>query len=184
MTAGTARAVAAGSEAASTDATAWSSDGVETPDKYVSLYEPGAVEDLRFRFMRRLVVSARRWRSFVDQNLKRGAQTQARWETLLCISISREATQGEIARMVSVEDPTVARMLNTLEKEGQVRRVVANADRRRRLVRLTPEGEQTLAAMQVVIDGLRDAVLQDLDSEEIAVGMRILDKVMARLEVA
>jgi len=165
------------------DAIGWSADGVEEPDSYAQLYPPGSVQDLRFRFMRRLVVGARRWRSHVDQKLRRMEQSQARWETLLCASIHPGATQGELARLVSVEDPTVARMLTGLEKEGAIRRVIADADRRQRIVEVTPEGEKTLAAMQLIIDMLRDAVLQDLDADELETGLRLLDKVLARLEI-
>jgi DNA-binding MarR family transcriptional regulator len=166
------------------DPLAWSSDGVERPESYGKFYSPRSTEDLRFRFMRRRVVSARRWRGYVDQKLRRIDQTQARWETLLCISAHDRPTQSELARLVSVEDPTVARMLNALEKDGDVRRIVASADRRQRLVELTPQGETALVAMQLIIDLLRDSVLQDLTPDELEAGLRILDKVLARLETA
>jgi MarR family transcriptional regulator for hemolysin len=161
----------------------WSADGVEQPDSYVALYEPGSSGDLGFRFMRRLVVSARRWRARVDHRLKRVEQTQARWETLLCVAAhSPGVTQRELARLVSVEDPTVARMLTALEREGAIRRHAGTEDRRQKIVSITPEGEKALAAMQLVTDLLRDTLLQDLDTEELKVGLAILDKLLARLE--
>lgn len=166
------------------DALAWSSDGVEEPQSYATFYPPGSVPDLRFRFMRRLVVGARRWRGYVDQKLRRIDQSQARWETLLCASIHAGATQGELARLVSVEDPTVARMLTALEKEGFIGRAVADFDRRQRIVHITGEGEKSLAAMQLIIDLLRDTILQDLDEEELKIGLRLIDKILFRLETS
>ena len=164
------------------DPLAWSSDGVERPDSYVRFYAAGSIDDLRFRFMRRLVVGARRWRAHVDRKLRRIGQSQARWEALLCIGAQGTPTQSQLARLASVEDPTIARMLNTLEQEGQIERIVGTGDRRRRMVRLSPEGERSLAAMQLIVDLLREGVLQDLDRDELAVAMRILDKLLARLE--
>jgi MarR family transcriptional regulator for hemolysin len=164
------------------EALAWSADGVERPDKYVRFYAPGSIEDLRFRFMRRLVVGARRWRAYVDQKLRRIDQSQARWESLFCISAHEVVMQSELARLLSVEDPTVARMLGTLEREGQIARLTGSHDRRRRMVEVTPDGEKALAAMQLIIDLLREQVLQDLNVEELAVALRILDKLLARLE--
>lgn len=162
---------------------AWSADGVEQPDSYAQFYEPGSIGDLRFRFMRRIVVSSRRWRARVDHRLKRVEQTQARWETLLCVAAhSPGVTQRELARLVSVEDPTVARMLTTLEREGAISRHAGAEDRRQKIVRITPEGEKALAAMQLVTDLLRDTLLQDLDPSELKAGLSILDKVLARLE--
>jgi MarR family transcriptional regulator for hemolysin len=160
----------------------WSADDVEQPGSYSALYAPGSDEDLRFRLMRRLVVSARRWRGHVDQRLRRIGQTQSRWETLLCISIRPGTTQGELARLVSVEDSTVARMLNGLEQDGEVRRVVSQQDRRQRSVEVTDQGAKSLAALQLIVDLLRDNVLQDLDRAELETGLRILDKLLARLE--
>jgi len=163
-------------------ALAYSSDGVEEPTSYVKFYPEGSIDDLRFRFMRRLVVSARRWRARVDQRLKRIDQTQARWETLLALSARSEGlTQGELARLLSVEDPTIARMLTALEQDGAVHRLVGE-DRRQRIVRITQEGEKALATMQVITDLMRKGLLQDLDDEELVVGMRVLDKILGRLE--
>ncbi|MDB5688715.1 MAG: MarR family transcriptional regulator [Sphingomonas bacterium] len=159
-----------------------SADGVEQPDSYGLLYPAGSDADLRFRLMRRLVVSARRWRGHIDQKLRRIGQTQSRWETLLCIAMHPGTTQGELARLISVEDSTVARMLSGLEQDGEIQRLVSPEDRRQRSVAVTPQGEKSLAALQLIVDMLRDNVLQDLDRTELEVGLRILNKLLARLE--
>ncbi|MGI4879033.1 MAG: MarR family winged helix-turn-helix transcriptional regulator [Janthinobacterium lividum] len=160
-----------------------SSDGVETPLGYAKFYPPGSVEDLRFRFMRRLVVSSRRWRAHVDQHLRLAEQSQARWEALLCASaFPGGLTQGELARLLSIEDPTIGRMLAMLEAEGSISRAIDPADRRLRIVRITPEGERILATMQAVTDGLRGGILDVLTQDELETGLRILDKLLGRLE--
>jgi MarR family transcriptional regulator for hemolysin len=166
------------------DALVRSADGVERPDSYGVLYPAGSDADLRFRLMRRLVVSTRRWRGHVDQRLRRIGQTQSRWETLLCIALHPGTTQSELARLVSVEDSTVARMLVGLEHDGEIQRVVSAEDRRQRSVVVTPQGEKSLAALQLIVDMLRDNVLQDLDREELETGLRILNKLLARLEAS
>ena len=166
------------------DPLAWSADGVERPNSYGALYAPGSDEDLRFRFMRRLVVSARRWRGHIDQRLRRMGQSQARWEMLVCIALHERPTQNELARLISVEAPTVARMLTTLEQDGEIDRLASGDDRRQRTAQLTPQGEKALAASQLIVDMLRSGVLQDLDRNELETGLRILDKLIARLEVS
>jgi MarR family transcriptional regulator for hemolysin len=166
------------------DPLAWSADGVERPDSYAAVYAPGSDDDLRFRFMRRLVVTARRWRGHIDQKLRRMGQSQSRWEMLVCIALHDRPTQSELARLVSIEAPTVARMLTTLEQDGDVRRLTSGTDRRQRRAELTPQGEKALAALQLIVDMLRSGVLQDLDRNELETGLRILDKLIARLEVS
>lgn len=176
------RAERATADAGVDESLALSADGVERPDSYDVLYPTGSDEDLRFRLMRRLVVSARRWRGHIDQRLRRIGQTQSRWETLLCIALHPGTTQSELARLVSVEDSTVARMLGGLEQDGEIQRLVSAEDRRQRSVAITPQGEKSLAALQLIVDMLRDNVLQDLDREELETGLRILNKLLARLE--
>jgi MarR family transcriptional regulator for hemolysin len=162
-----------------------SADGAEAPDSFVRFYEPGSRADLGFRLMRRIVVTARRWRAHVDKALRSEGQSQARWETLLCLACAPDGlTQGELARRVSVEDPTMARMIGTLEREGYVRRAIGSDDRRVRVVRPTGAGEARFAGMQAATDALRFSILQDLDEEELVVAMRILDKMIGRLEAA
>lgn len=166
------------------DPLAWSADGVERPDSYVALYAPGSDEDLRFRFMRRLVVSARRWRGHIDQKLRRMGQSQARWEMLVSLALRDQPTQSELAHRLSIEAPTVARMLTTLEQDGDIARLASGSDRRQRSAELTPQGEKALAALQLIVDMLRDGVLQDLDRNELETGLRIFDKLLARLEMS
>lgn len=160
-----------------------SADGVEQPESYALFYAPGSAQDLRFRLMRRMVVGARRWRVRVDKALQDMGQSQARWEALLCLTAHPDGlTQGELARLVSVEDPTVARMLATLERDGLVQRIVGPADRRTRIVRISEAGRSAFAAMQQVTDDLRDDLLGSLGDEELVVALRLLDRIMARLD--
>ncbi|MEH3107100.1 MAG: MarR family transcriptional regulator [Sphingomonas fennica] len=160
-----------------------SADGVERPDSYALFYPPGSDADLRFRLMRRMVVGARRWRVRVDQAMQEGGQSQARWEALLCLAAHPDGlTQGELARLVSVEDPTVARMLAALERDGLIHRAVGAADRRKRIVRISEAGRIAFEAMQATTDRLRDDLLAGLDGAELRHGLRLLDRILARLD--
>ncbi len=160
-----------------------SADGVEQPGSYARFYPPGSEADLRFRLMRRMVVGARRWRVRVDQALQASGQSQARWEALLCLAAHPDGlTQSTLARLVSVEDPTVARMLAALERDGLVERAIGQADRRTRIVRISAAGLAAFAAMQAETDRLRDDLLGGLDADDLAGGMRLLDRILARLD--
>lgn len=58
---------------------------------------------------------------------------------------SGEASAGEIAKAISLSQATVTGILERLVKRGLVNRQRSTSDKRRVLIRITPEGEKILA---------------------------------------
>ena len=54
---------------------------------------------------------------------------------------ARSVTAGEICRMLRMKTPRMAAVLNALEKKGMILRGTDEADKRRVIVTLTPQGE-------------------------------------------
>ncbi|MCX4679058.1 MarR family transcriptional regulator [Streptomyces sp. NBC_01433] len=71
------------------------------------------------------------------------------------------ATQHRLAEALAVSDPAISRALRPLEAQGYVTITVDPAHRRRRLVTLTPMGQDTfLAEGKPLEEELRTALLQ------------------------
>src|SRR5438132_986560 len=67
--------------------------------------------------------TARAWRQKLDERLKPMGLSQAKWRTLMHLSIAQEAlTQAEIAARLGVEEPTVVTLLHRLEREAWITR--------------------------------------------------------------
>src|SRR5690242_193953 len=108
--------------------------------------------DLNVFLTRKIMRFARRWRAIANEHLSRIGHTQARWEALYWIAVSRGgATQRELAECVGIEEPTLVRMLHRLEQEGLVERRASQADRRTKTIVLTKAAEPHLKAMSGVI---------------------------------
>ena len=61
--------------------------------------------------------TARAWRLKLDERLKPMGLSQAKWRTLLHLSVAPNAlTQTEIAARLGVEEPTVVTLLHRLER--------------------------------------------------------------------
>jgi MarR family transcriptional regulator for hemolysin len=139
--------------------------------------------DLNVFLTRKIMRFARRWRAIANEHLAAIGHTQARWEALYWIAVSRgEATQRELAECVGIEEPTLVRMLHRLEQEGLVERRPSQADRRTKTIVLTKAAEPHLKAMSDVIDELREDVLTNITPEEITRCVAVLDKMLERLE--
>src|ERR1051325_9021679 len=81
--------------------------------------------------------AARAWRLKLDQRLKPMGLSQAKWRTLLHLSLAENTlTQSEIAARLGIEEPTLVNLLHRLEQAGWVSRKTAPHDRRCKTVHL------------------------------------------------
>ena len=84
----------------------------ELLEEYRQHYRVGSETDLQLRLTRGCTLVARRWRKYLDERLRRIGQSQALWEALLAVAMSREGSAlGAIAKRVGVEGPTFVRMI-------------------------------------------------------------------------
>jgi MarR family transcriptional regulator for hemolysin len=158
-------------------------DAAERFNNTHKFHSPDSKADLNFRFTGRMNLITRRYRTRLNEQLKRIGQTQARWEALFWISVSGDAaTQSELAERIGVEGPTLVRMLNRLEQEGLVERQDAPSDRRAKIIRLTPKGEAVISHIVGLSGPFRDDILQDVPPEEIKLCLSVFDRIMTRLE--
>jgi DNA-binding MarR family transcriptional regulator len=78
---------------------------------------------------------------------------------------SRE-TQGAIADALGYDRGQLVGLLDELEDRGYVDRRRDPADRRRHIVRLTPDGKRALAKLRTIARKLQDELLSALDEGE------------------
>ncbi len=81
------------------------------------------------------------------QHLERHVHRPAGWSmagfrVMFCVWVAGELEPREIARLSGLSRAAVSSVLNTLERDGLVRRYRESADRRLVTVRLTAEGER------------------------------------------
>jgi MarR family transcriptional regulator for hemolysin len=82
----------------------------------------------------------------------------------------------ELAERMAVQWPSLIRTLDGLETEGLVERRVNPADKRSRLVTVTPRGIAVFREVKAVLDPTRAALLEGFSDEELRVAERLLDR--------
>jgi len=146
-------------------------------------HAPGSRGSLNFRFTGRLNLIARRYRTRLNEVLRRIGQSQARWDALFWISVSEEgATQRELAERIGVEGPTLVTMLHKLEQEGLVERLNAEGDRRAKTIRLSPAAEEVLAQIAALSGPFRDDLLADISDEDLEVCLSVFNRILQRID--
>ena len=111
----------------------------------------------------------RRWRQVLDAEVQSAGLTDATWRPLLHLHLLGDGIrQKDLAASVGIEGPSVVRLLDMLIAKGLIERSEDAADRRAKLLRLTPEGLETVARIKATVQALESEVLAPFCAGEIA----------------
>ncbi len=162
-------------------------DTVENAERHLLNYHlqvsSSREDDAYFRTTRSIVTAARRWRKLANDRVKVTGQTMARWETLYLVAFSGdELTQSELAHRISVEGPTMVRMLDVLARDGLIVRHQRESDRRVTTNRITPKGTQVIADLMAITNDLRREVLADIDPDKLTVALEVMADILRKLD--
>jgi long-chain acyl-CoA synthetase len=94
---------------------------------------------------------------------------------VLGILAEGKAAASGLADRLAVRRPSITALIDGLVARGLVARRQEDADRRKVEVRLTPEGERTLAAADVAVDEYLVAIAGHLPDKEEAMALRSLE---------
>jgi MarR family transcriptional regulator for hemolysin len=127
--------------------------------------------------------TARAWRQKLDQRLKPMGLSQAKWRTLMHLSIAREAlTQAEIAARLGVEEPTVVTLLHRLEREAWITRTNSPYDRRCKMVVLGRRAQRVISQINATAQKLRHELLAGIAESDLQTCMNVLARIRERAE--
>ncbi|MCR8914148.1 transcriptional regulator SlyA [Marinobacter panjinensis] len=125
----------------------------------------------------------RRWRKLLDERLKDLGVTQARWTTMVYLQKGGEGlTQRELARLMAIENPTLVRLLDSLEQQGLIERRPCPNDRRARRLHLTPDGTEFMEVLTERAAKLREEMLEGISDEDIEGAVKVFHKIMENAE--
>nr|WP_314580394.1 MarR family transcriptional regulator [uncultured Pseudomonas sp.] len=135
------------------------------------------------RFGMQLANLSRGWRAELDRRLADLGLSQARWLVLLHLARFKEApTQRELAQSVGVEGPTLARLLDSLENQGLVRRQAVVEDRRAKKIVLSDTARPLIEKIETIATALRHELFVGIDEEDLRVCMRVHSTILGNLE--
>jgi MarR family transcriptional regulator, transcriptional regulator for hemolysin len=127
--------------------------------------------------------AARAWRLKLDERLKPMGLSQAKWRTLLHLSVASGAlTQTEIAARLGIEEPTLVTLLHRLESDGWVIRKSSLHDRRCKFVYLGRRAQSVIAQINATARNLRHELIAGIPERDLQTCMRVLAQVRDKAE--
>lgn len=135
-------------------------------------------EDDPIGFGRRMLRLGTAWRRELDQQLRRYGLTDASWRPILLLgNLETPIRQGELVRMLDMDGPSLARLLETLERDGLVERFEDPVDRRSKLVRIGARGRAIHTHVHAVATTLGNTLLAGIDTDELATCHAAFDRI-------
>lgn len=128
----------------------------------------------RTTFVNDLSAVSRKLRTLFDARARDMGLTLPRARLLMQLAAQDGPIQSDLAAILDIEQPTLVRLLDGLERKGLVERRPVEGDRRARRIVLTPAArEQAQDILRFAME-LRAVVLQGADRQDVAAASRVI----------
>lgn len=115
------------------------------------------------------------WRSFFETKLEGIGQTLTRSRAILYLAESdKSICQKDLASLLSIEEPSVARMLVNMERDGLIEKRTASHDRRIKYILLTAAALPLVEKIKVIAEVAYREGLKDIPEEQLMIAHRVL----------
>jgi len=119
---------------------------------------------------------ARRLRQAVDAELRVYGLTEATWRPLAYVGkLGGGVRQKELATALSIEGPTLVRLLDNLERRGLIERREDETDRRARGIYLTKAGRDLAVRVAKVGTEIQARVLAKVPPADLEICLAVLE---------
>ncbi|MGX1787524.1 MarR family winged helix-turn-helix transcriptional regulator [Bosea sp. NPDC055332] len=132
--------------------------------------------ELQAAFTAELASANRKLRALVDERARDMGLTLSRARLLMQLAKADGPIQSDLASLLDIEQPTLVRLLDGLERTGMIERRAAEGDRRARRVFLTPIARAQAEDILAFLAELRAGVLDGIDPHELEIALRVLTR--------
>jgi MarR family transcriptional regulator for hemolysin len=129
---------------------------------------------LQAAFTGELAAVNRKLRALVDERARGMGLTLSRARLLMELAREDGPIQSDLAGLLDIEQPTLVRLLDGLERNGMIERRAVAEDRRARRVFLTPTARAQAEDILNFLTGLRADILQGIAPRELEMALDVL----------
>jgi len=137
--------------------------------------ERGRLERL---FGQKIVRLATAWRREIDFELRPFGMSDATWRPVYYLAVlPPPINQTDLARAMSIEAPSLARLMDVLERRDLIVRITDKSDRRSKVVSLTPRGAELGREVLVAVRTVAGRLLGGFSDDELRLCISLFERV-------
>ncbi|HEX3982289.1 MAG TPA: MarR family transcriptional regulator, partial [Acidisoma sp.] len=119
------------------------------------------------------------WRREIDLRVRDFGLTEATWRPLLYLGrLGDRQRQTDLASALMIEDASLVRLVDALERAGFVERVEDLDDRRSKRITMTETGRAIYARVAAIHVSLAEDFLKDVSPEELDLCDAVLGRIL------
>jgi MarR family transcriptional regulator, lower aerobic nicotinate degradation pathway regulator len=104
--------------------------------------------------------------------------TPVQYSALLAVRNHPGTDQTTLTSIIAFDRSTIGEVVKRLENKGLVRRGISDADRRAKVLYITPSGRRLLSNVRRAVDAAQDKIVAPLSREERSEFMRMMHKLV------
>ena len=118
-----------------------------------------------------------------NRRLESRGSTRIQWVAMYFLrSSDKPLRQNELAAIMNLKTPTLARLLDRMERDGLVSRVESKTDKRVNYLELTENGEKMIDDLMPVGEHFNQLLLKGISDEEVKIFEGVLAKMLANIK--
>lgn len=118
----------------------------------------------------------------LNDQIKPLGVSQGQLPVLCCLNDGEGQTQAELCSRIQVEQPTMANTLRRMERDGLIRRIPCEQDKRQSRIFLTDQIRPTVNTLEQKRDEVLAKMTNRMSADEVTTFHRLLDSAMHALE--
>lgn len=122
-------------------------------------------------------IVARSLRLYLEKELSHFGVSPSQWMLFMALGEKDHQVQTDLARMVHLDNATVTRIIDKLEKKKLVARKQDIEDRRAQIVSLTPLGKTTWRKWNSIGEKVNQSAKDGVDAGDLAAFFRVMNTI-------
>ena len=118
-----------------------------------------------------------------NKRMEKHGSTRIQWTALyFLLKADKPMSQKELAVLMNVQDPSLARLIDRMERDQLLRRIENPRDKRVKILELTEAGRSKAEALMPYGQEFSDLLLEDITDEEVEIFQKVLKKMVRNIE--
>lgn len=114
-----------------------------------------------------------------NKRLERQGSTRIQWIALYFLNkADKSMSQKELAGLMNIQDPSLARLVDRMERDGLIMRVGNSEDKRIKFLELTEKGRCKIEALMPEGEQFNELLLEGISDEELECFNHVVEKML------